>query len=302
MNRDGFAAFVERLGHRVVRTRSCYWYDMQPRFFLSFPHPMLVSPSTDELGQVFSASRGVGVRFPAPLEDPGRLSYALMVDDPGYDLDQLTANTRSKVRRGLKACDVRRLEAGFVRARGGQANTDSLARMGFTRDLYEWNRYWDAVEATPAAEVWGALHGQDLIAYLVALHVEGCAEILVERSSNDGLRHYPNNALVYTAVRDLIRRPEVDRILFGLESMETVSGVDQFKFSMGLQRRPLRQRIVFHPLLRPVLGHRLVTRAVRAVARRRPASPFWRKVDGLLDFNTSPTVRQRAQEAASWTS
>lgn len=302
MSRDTFAEFLERLGHRVVRTESCGWYDMQSRFFLAFPHSVPVSLSRDELRRAFAGTRGVGLRFVAPLDDPGRESYALMVDDPAYDLEQLSSNTRSKIRRGVKACEVRRLEPTFVRAHGERANADSLERMRFTKDLYDWSTYWDAVDATPSAEVWGAVRGTEVLAYLVALHVEGCAEILVERSGNDGLRHYPNNALVYTAVRDLIRRPEVTRILFGLESLEAVSGVDQFKESMGLQRRPLRQRIVFHPLLQPVLGSALVRRGVRAHARRRPEDQFWRKVEGLLDFNAGPAAARPAQEEASWTS
>jgi hypothetical protein len=302
VSRDTFAEFLERLGHRVVRTESCGWYDMQSRFFLAFPHSVPVTLSRDELRRAFARTRGVGLRFVTPVEEAGRPSYALVVDDRAYDLEQLSPNTRSKIRRGLKACEVRRLEPKFVRDHGERANADSLARMRFTADLYEWNRYWDAVDATPSAEVWGAIRDGELLAYLVALHVEGCAEILVERSRNDGLRHYPNNALVYTAVRDLIRRPEVDRILFGLESLEAVSGVDQFKESMGLRRRPLRQRIVFHPLLAPVLGHGLVRRSVRALARRRPEDQFWRKVEGLLDFNAGPAAARPAQEEPSWTS
>lgn len=292
MSREAFAGFLERLGHHVVQTESCGWYDMKRRFYLAFPHSVPVSPSPAELRRVFSATRGLGLRFVAPLDDPGRRSYALVVEDPAYDLEQLSSNTRSKVRRGFKACEVRRLDPALARARGREANADSLQRMRFDRDLYDWNRYWDAVEATPTAEVWGALRGRELLAYLVVLHVEGCAEILVERSSNSGLKHYPNNALIYAAVTDLIRRPEVDRILFGLESLEAVSGVDQFKLSMGLVRRPIRQRIAFHPLLRPVLNHPLVARGVRALARRRPESETWRKVEGLFP--------ERAEEERSW--
>lgn len=298
MNRDGIATYLQRLGHRVIRTRSCYWYDLRTRFFLAFPHSQPVCPSPEEIRQVFAATRCVGMRFPAPPHAAGRASYAFIIDDRTYDLDHLSANTRSKVRRGLKQCEVRRLDPDFVRTHGRAAHIDSMQRMHIQRDVYDWARYWDAVESTPAAEVWGALRQGELLAYLVVVMVEGCAEVLVERSSSHGLRYYPNNALVFVTAQDLIRRPEVDRVLFGLESLESVFGVDRFKESMGFRRWPIRQRIVFHPLLEWVVRSPLFRRAVRGLARSRPQNEFWRKVEGLLIFHGSLEEAREAREAS----
>jgi hypothetical protein len=292
------AAFLERLGHRVIRSESCYWYDQASRFWLAFPHSQPIAPDRAELGRVFTATRSFGVRFVGRPEDPGRASYALMLDDPNYDLESLSANTRSKVRRGLKQCEVKRVDATFVRAHGQAANDDTLRRTGFTRDVYEWNRYWDAVAATPDVAVWGALREGQLLAYLVAVPVEGCADILVARSSDDGLRYYPNNALLFTATRDLLRLPGINRILFGLESLEAVTGVDAFKEAMGFTRRPIRQRIVFHPLAEPFARARLTARIARALARRPSAGVFWRKLEGLLVFNGTLEARSHPERTA----
>jgi hypothetical protein len=298
MNRDGMAGFVERLGHRVIRGESCYWYDQSPRFCLAFPHSQPVSPGRAELRQVFRETRCLGVRFVAPPESPGRASYALMLDDPGYDLDSLSANSRSKVRRGLKQCEVRRIDAPFARAHGQAANNDTLRRTGFAHDVYDWDRYWDAVAATPEVEVWGAIRESRLLAYLVAVPVEGCADILVARSADDGLRYYPNNAVLFTAARDLLQRQGIDRILFGLEPLEAVAGVDSFKESMGFTRRPIRQRIVFHPFAERIARARATVRIARALARRRSGGIFWRKLEGLLTFQGSLEARSGPERSA----
>jgi hypothetical protein len=292
------ATFLEQLGHRVVRGKCCYWYDQAYRFFAAFPHAQPVSPDRAELRQVFGATRCLGVRFVASPESPGRASYALMLDDRSYDLESLSANTRSKVRRGLKQCEVRRVDPAFVRAHGHAANDDTLRRTGFTADMYDWNRYWDAVTASPDVEAWGALREGRLLAYLVAVPVDGCAEIHVARSADDGLRHYPNNALLFTAARNLLRQPDIERILFGLESLEAVAGVDSFKEGMGFTRRPIRQRIVFHPLAEPIVRARITGRIARALARRRSAGMFWRKLEGLLVFNGSLEARPDSERTA----
>jgi len=70
-----------------------------------------------------------------------------------------------------------------------------------------------------------------------------------------------------------------------LESLEPVGPLDAFKFSMGFQARPLRQRIVFHPLLRVLLRHAGVRRAMRRWTEQHGAQGvFWRKAAGVLRF------------------
>ena len=299
VSRVAMGGFFERLGHRVIHEESCSWYDAGRRFFIAFPHLRPVSPDREELKRVFGATRAVALRFVSTPGAPGRASYALVLEDRAYGLEQLSGNTRSKVRRGLKQFEIRRIDADFARAHGQTANTDTLRRMRFQRDVYEWDRYWDAIAGTDAVEVWGALRGDELSAYLVIARVEEFAEILVSRSRDNALRHYPNNALLFAASRDLLDRPDVDRILFGLESLETVSGVDQFKESMGFLRLPIGQQIVFHPYVAGMARSSLVGHAVRTLARRRPHVELWRKLEGLLIFNGSLADTRGAQETAS---
>lgn len=300
MNRTRFGTFLERLGHRVVASDNCIWYDLQPRFLMAVPHPKAIAPDPAELSRVFRATRAMGVRFLAD-GGPGRSSFAFMLDDPAYDVEHLSANTRSKVRRGLKNCTVERIDAAYARAHAQAANTDALTRMRFEKDLYPWDHYWDAVAAVPEMEVWGAMREGDLLAYLVVAPVEGCAEFLVARSQTEGLRFYPNNALIFAAAQDYLRRPEIHRILFGMEAMESVDGVDQFKESMGFARQPITQRIVFHPLLDRLLRRTVVTRVLRGIARRR-GGEFWRKVDGVLSLYSLQRGQDSRKEASSWIS
>ena len=303
MTRDGMAEFLERLGHRVVRDRRAYWYDQRSRFMAAIPHMSVLTPDRDEQRRVMRASSALGVRHLAPVSGPGRMSFAFTVDDPAYDLTMLSGNTRSKVRRGLKQCEVSRMEPKEVRAEGRGVNDDTIARLRFSHDVYDWNRYWDAVEACPGAEVWGARIGGTLVAYMVILHVERCAEILIARSHSAALKHYPNNALVFTAAQDLIRRDDVDRILFGFESVDaSVAGVDAFKDSMGFRRWPVRQYIGLHPLAERALGYAWVRSTLQRVVDRRRASEFWRKVEGVLIFHGSLADRSETEKEPAWTS
>jgi hypothetical protein len=132
-------------------------------------------------------------------------------------------------------------------------------------------------------EGWGAFVGGDLAAFLLTAELGDCVEFLLARSRSDLLDAYPNNALIFTVAEEMLVKRRVGKITFGLESLEPVGPLDQFKFGMGFRREPIRQRVVFHPLLRTLLR----SAAFRAVLhrwgeRRGEKAVFWRKASGLV--------------------
>lgn len=287
MDSGTYAAFLQAIGHRVVQTRSAYWYDASKFFFLSAPAHRIYEPDTDELRSVLRRFPCLGVRFAASLESTGKLSYQIVCDNPTYGLDALSANVRSKVRRGLKRCNVGPVALPTIAAAGRRANQDTLARQGRDGGLdgSRWERFWAAAASTPGFEGWGAWSGDTLAAFLVSVTFDDSVEFLLARSCTDDLSAYPNNALIFHVTEEMLVRRGVREITFGLESLEPVGPLDQFKFGMGFRPRPLRQRIVFHPVLRTLLRHAAV-RALfhRWTERRGEKTVFWRKVAGVLRF------------------
>ena len=173
-------------------------------------------------------------------------------------------------------------------AHGREVNDDTLRRIHL-RDPYPWDVYWRAAAQSACVEVWGAFVDGALAAYLVGVLADRCCELLVARSSSQLLRFYPNNALLYTVVREMLGRAEIDQVFFGVESLEDYDGIDTFKLSMGFAKSPIRQRVVLHPLLRPILQNALARRALTALADRRPQDERWRKLRGIVAL-AAPTA------------
>ena len=287
MDAAGYADFLRAIGHRVVATPSAHWYDASRFFYLSAPPHRVYDPAADELRGILRRPRCLGVRFAAPLQGGGKLSYQIVCDNRGYGLEALSANVRSKVRRGLKRCEVGPVPFSVIATAGRRAHRDTLTRQARDTALTgaKWDRFWTAAAATPGFEGWGAWSGDVLAAFLVTVTFDEGVEFLLARSCSDELGAYPNNALIFSVTEEMLVRRGVPEITFGLESLEPVGPLDQFKFSMGFQRRPLRQRVVFHPLLRALLRQSPVRALVRRwTDRRGPEAAFWRKAAGLLRF------------------
>jgi hypothetical protein len=134
-------------------------------------------------------------------------------------------------------------------------------------------------------EGWGAFVQGELAAFLLTAELGDCVEFLLARSRSDLLDAYPNNALIFTVAEHLLVKRRVSKITFGLESLEPVGPLDQFKFGMGFRREPIRQRVVFHPVLQTLLR----SAAFRALLhrwgdRQGEKAVFWRKASGLVRF------------------
>lgn len=287
MDSAAYASFLQAIGHRVVPTRSAYWYDANRFFFLSAPPHRVYQPTEDELRLVLRRVPCLGLRFAAPLQGSGKLSYQIVCDNRAYGLDALSANVRSKVRRGLRRCEVGEAPFAVIAVDGRRAHEETLARQGRDAGLpgNDWDRFWTAAAVTPGIEGWGAWSAGALAAFLVTVTFEDSVEFLLARSCSSELAAYPNNALIYRVAEEMLVHRGIREITFGLESLEPVGPLDQFKFSMGFTRRPLRQRVVFHPALRALLRHapvRLLFR--RWIDRHGVKGVFWRKAAGLLRF------------------
>src|SRR6185369_4374834 len=103
------ASFYERSGVRVARSASAWWYEAAPRFLLALPsHRELVLPE-DEAAALIRRESLAGLRYICGPQDGGRESFQIVCDTPGYGLDALSANTRSKIRRGLARNEMRRI-------------------------------------------------------------------------------------------------------------------------------------------------------------------------------------------------
>jgi hypothetical protein len=284
---DEFAAFQAAAGHRVVCSPSSYWCDVSFGFFLSCPSHRLLTPSENELRSLIRHQPCLGVRFAGPASGPGKRSYQIVCNSRDYSIDGLSANTRSKVRRGLRRCDVGPVSFEELATHGGAADVDTVTRQGRRAWVNgkRWTRFWRAAAGRPGIEGWAARTGSEILAFLVTVQFDDAVDFMMARSRSEHNSTYANNALIFQVTEEMLVRRRVREITFGLEALEPVASLDQFKLSMGFGYRPLKQRVEFHPLFRVLACNPVVRSALYRWAKRGgPDGTFWRKTAGLLRF------------------
>jgi len=229
----------------------------------------------------------LGLRFAAPPVGPGKPSYQIVCRARAYSIEALSGNTRSKVRRGLRRCEVGPVSFEEIAVYGRSADVDTVRRQGRRPWVNgrRWENFWRAAAETPGIEGWAARSGNQILAFLVTVQFADAVEFLMARSRSDQGSNYANNALIFWVTEEMLVRRHAPEITFGLESLEPVIGLDHFKQSMGFQFRPLKQRVEFHPLLLPLIRSSAARTLLRRWANRQgPGATFWRKTAGLLRF------------------
>lgn len=268
-----------------------HWYDASTGFLMAAPPHRAIRVSDDDLAPLWRQWRHVGVRYASPLDGPGKLSYQLACSNAKYGLEGLSANTRSKIRRGLKRCKIENVPLSEIRTSGRQAHADTVSRQGRDGSFGDdrWDRFFTAAEDAVGFEGWVARVDGETAAFLVTVTFEDAVEFLLARSCNDRLGAYPNNALIFSVSEEMLVQRKCPEITFGLESLEPVDQLDQFKFSMGYEAKPIRQCIRFHPMIATAFRVPPLRSMVRSLVESQGSRGVaWRKAAGILRFAEGP--------------
>jgi hypothetical protein len=286
MNAEAFAEWLRRQGHHVVRTASCYWYDAGPRVYQAFPYHWVIDPFAEELADIFRRNRAIALRYSTSLgKPPGQISYHVIYDKTSYPLASLSQDARRNVRKGLGHASYEPISMSSLASEGWKLHSETLVRQG--RQQAETKEAWERMclcaEGLPGFEAWGAIHEGALVAALLAHTVDDTVSVLYHQSRTCHLKYGVNNGLTYSFTQTALQRPGIRCVFYGLHSLDAPPGVDEFKFRMEYLAKPVRQRVVFSPLVRPFIN-RLSYGSLRICLNLWPGSPTVAKAEGMVRF------------------
>ena len=263
--------FFSKIDCRVIHSESGLWRSWGARIFepVLMKGPMQISDS--EIGS-FWHNGCFFLRYPAPFDQIGIPSYIYLVDDDHYDLDSLPHKQRKETRRSLRLCHVERIPISHVIKNGMDLVADTYSRQGRSLDestISWWKKYFELAEPNKLFEAWGAFVGKELGAFRVDFTYRGgfYGEALFNRQNL--LKYQVMNALMFVSTREVIRRPEIDHVSYGIRAVfgDTPS-LNRFKESMGYRKIDIVERIEVAPILRPFVGSRFCVEMVQRVLRK----------------------------------
>jgi hypothetical protein len=300
MNPDIFSQWLTRQGRKVIRSESSYWYDAGLRVLQAFPYHWLIEPSKKELDQLLINKAIVALRYSTKIDAPqGLLSYHVILKAP-YEIEQLKPQARNGIRRGLSHCQVERISLERYANDGWRLQEDTLDRQGRIKSMTkkEWQRICLSAEGLSGFEAWGALCDGELAAALLIARIDDTYYVPYAQSLRQYLDLHINNALFYQVSRYMLSQKGIAGIFFSLQSLDAPESVNEFKFRMSFIPQPVRQRVVFHPFIRPWISSRLYS-LVCYLKNRDQRNTKLPKIEGMLRFyieGEKPIIQQTCPE------
>lgn len=293
-----FAEWLRRQGYAVIRSASSYWYEAGARVLQAFPYHLLIRPPEEELLEALRRTRAVALRYSTPLDASwGCVSYHCVYEQPHYDLDVLGPDSRSNVRRGLKSCVIEPLRLERLAEDAWPLQMDTFARQGRKPNLTQaqWGCLCLAAADLPGFEAWGGFVKGELAASLLTFIMGNYCSILYPNSRTEYLRTHVNNALSFVVTKTMMERARMRGVFYCLHSLDAPPSMDEFKFRMGFQAKPVRQRVVFAPPVAP-LANRVSYAVMKLMRDQLPGNIALSKAEGVLRFylEGKRPIRQQA--------
>ncbi len=271
MNIGNFVEFLERSGRKTIKSDSGYWYDAGGAVYVSIPHHQLRSPSDEEVRELIRKHRILGVKYstePGPRGKPG--GVYILSDNP-YDLHKLPRSARRYIKKGLELCAVRHVDFDYLKEYGLPLNFDTMKRQGRNDSLFsrqdKWERFCKAAQQVEGTGAWGAFAKNQLAAFIVTFDIDDCCWILHSMCRTDLIPFHPNHALLYTLIKEVLSRPEIEYISGGNVSIFDLPGLREYKERMGFEIMPASFVVVLHPLLEAVLLNKFGRGLLKGVTR-----------------------------------
>ena len=284
MNAEIYSEWLRRQGLKVIRTKSSWWHSQVRGVFQSLPYHELIEPSVEELDELTRQYKALALRYSSPVQaERGSPSYHVVHTGSEYGFNNLSAWARKNVRRGLKNTSVQPISLDRYIREGWLLRVDTLARQkrALRETRGDWERIYRAIADLPGFEIWAAESGSRLAATVVIFRMETWYYMVYQQCHSDFLREHAPNALSFTVTQELARRLGIDGIFYGMQSLDAPASVDEFKFRMGYEARPVRQCVTFHPWVKPLVN-RFTYGALRRVTQFAPGRYWPAKAEGMV--------------------
>jgi hypothetical protein len=286
MNAEIFAEWMRRQGHQIYRTASSYWYEAGPRVFQAFPYHWLITPDENEIRELLVEHKIAAVRYSTPLNScRGKASYHVVLHKP-YQLEALKTQARNGIKRGLSHFQVKQISFERLATEGWTLQQDTLDRQNRLRSMTqaEWEQICRSAEDLPGFEAWAGISNGELAGALIICRIDDMFNVPYALCHRRFLSDHVNNAVFYSVSNNMLERDGVKGIFFTVQSLDAPANIDEFKFRMGFEAKAVRQRVDFHPLLRPFATPMLHS-CLKKLLQLDPANSRLAKAEGILRFH-----------------
>lgn len=206
------------------------WKNYQGALIPDTPPHYNIELSEQEQKQLLKKSGAYFIRWTNNFDIPHKSSFWYIIKDSAASLEELSANTRSKVRRGLKNCTVTLMDKEIISKEGYEVYIKAFERYKTFQKPFTQNEFQkNLLSLDNGWEFWGVRNQKGvLIAYSQNYLQNNTCNYSTIKFDPDYLFLYPSYALFFTMNNYYLNTRQVKYIHDGARSIAHQSNIHDF--------------------------------------------------------------------------
>lgn len=242
------------IGYSSISHLGVTWRDNQGGLFPLSPPSMVSGISERDARELLRSQRSIFVRWESDFDQVTESPWWHIIKDGDCSLADISSNTRSKVRRGLRAYDCEVLPYSSLLEEGYGVYSSAFSRYETHETKFSRSEFEDALKALPKqTEFWGVREkGSGNLVAFSENYVEGNTcfynTIWFEPKA---LKKYSSYALFYEMNRYYLEDREMQYVSDGARSLSHATQIHDFLESkFGFRKAYARLHVIYKPWLR----------------------------------------------------
>ena len=273
-----FADFLAEQDETVVEIAGVPWMKYRAALIPATAMPVYVNVPRKEAVRALKDSHAVLLRYST---GPARTETSWWnVVCRRYDFQATSANTRSKIRRGLKRLEVRPVTPSWLAENGHGCHVRSYERYANAAPMgrRSFRCFLQSLEGHKIFDCWAAFLAGNLVGYIICLCEDDGVFLHTIDIAPAGLRAYATYALTHLVLDHYVNTNAVP-VSNGSRSVSHATNMQDFLLQFGFAREYCDLNIVYHP------NAELLLRSLypfRRIVKRLGRIPLAHGISGVL--------------------
>ena len=278
-----YADYLKSIGETVVEINGIPWMKYNSALISATAMPVFVDVSYENAIRALNKTGALFFRYNTRPNSENRDLESKnwwQVVCRQYDISSVSANTRSKIHRGLKRMTIRLEDPNWLAENGYHCHVNSYARYKNVKPQTKkaFQQFIKSLAGLPFFEIWVCSNNTELLGYIICLREDNGVFMHTIDVSPAGLHDYAAYAMIHTLLEHYINQQGIP-VTNGSRSISHETHMQDFLTKFGFEREYSKLNVVYRRDIQFIVR---ILYPFRKLLRHLVLLPFIHKVSAAL--------------------
>jgi len=275
---ETYADFLNCRRETTVESKGVRWMNYRGALIPAAAMPVYIDFSPEEAAQLVKEAGALFLRYTTgPTDIPTDWWHIICRQ---YDFNKVSTNTRSKIRRGMKRLQIRRINPEWLAENGYDCYWRCYQRYKHAgiESRKKYTAFIRSLDGVNIFHIWGCFKEEELLGYIICLHERDGVFLHTVDITPAGLHDYAAYVMIHQLLEYYVNEEHI-AVSNGSRSISHETDMQDFLLKLGFQREYCLLHVVYRP------GVAFVVRLLypfRSILKRLQAIPLIHNISAVL--------------------